>query len=131
MLCCVEFSEDGEMYRCKVAGVEENIAEVEYIDYGNTEEVDVKNILELPQQFQSLEPAGVAVQVRGASLAMDTEKGRKKLESLLGGDKVCLLVENTFTVKLDEKKKGKNKKGKRERFENGSEIGGGSRVEVT
>eukprot|EP00092_Neocalanus_flemingeri_P005677 GFUD01006115.1.p1 GENE.GFUD01006115.1~~GFUD01006115.1.p1 ORF type:complete len:1336 (-),score=537.20 GFUD01006115.1:224-4036(-) len=94
MLCCVEFSEDGEMYRCRVVGVEEGVAEVEYIDYGNCEEVEVGDILELPQRFRDLEPAGVVVRVRGASLAMDGEKQRKRLETALGGERVSLLVEN-------------------------------------
>jgi len=105
MLCCVEFSEDGEMYRCKVVGVEDNVAEVEYIDYGNSEEVDASDILELPQQFKDIEPAGVAVQLRGAGLAMDSEKGKKKLETALGGDKVSLLVENGEGVFWSEGKK--------------------------
>ena len=131
LLCCVEFSEDGEMYRCKVAAVEDNVAEVEYIDYGNTEEVEVQHILELPQQFHGVEPAGVAVQVRGASMALDTEKGRKKLETVLGGDKVCLLVENGEGVFWSEGKKvdvGKILQSKEEAV-NIFQVAGSPRVE--
>jgi len=105
ILCCVEFSEDGEMYRCKVVGLEEGVAEVQYIDYGNSEEVEVGDILLLPQQFREMEPAGLSVQVKGAGLALDSEKGRKRLEKALGGEKVSLLVENGEGVFWSEGKK--------------------------
>jgi len=104
-LCCVEYSEDGEVYRAKIVGLDESVAEVEYIDYGNSEEVDVSNILQLPSQFINIPPAAVSVRLRGAGFAMDTDQGRKKLEYALGSENVSLLLENGEGVFWEDGKK--------------------------
>ena len=64
--CCAKFSEDGNWYRslvlqicCLTESGEKNVtAEVFYIDFGNIEKVDVKDLRELLPQFISI-PAHV------------------------------------------------------------------------
>ena len=92
-LCCVRYSEDGEMYRAVVAELGEEEAEVQYIDYGNTETVAVSELLVLPPQFSSAPAAALPVSVRGAGLALDCEETRGKLEQALAGDSVSVLLE--------------------------------------
>ena len=90
--CSARFSEDNELYRAKVSEILEEFSEVNitFVDYGNSETVDAAEILELPDKFQEMKPAAQAVKLKAASLALDCEKSRNKLEKALSGDKVSV-----------------------------------------
>jgi len=104
-LCCVPFSQDGEMYRAKVVWLEDQTAEVVFYDYGNSEEVDLQDILELPSQFREEEPAGLEVCVKDAGLALDTEEMRQKLETALAKNSVSIQLEGGEGIFFVEGKK--------------------------
>ena len=89
-LCCIRFSEDGEMYRGKVESVVGDEVEVQYLDYGNSETVPKDEVLELPVQFHKQEAAAVPLEVIGAHMALDCEETRSRLESVLASEGVAV-----------------------------------------
>ena len=92
-LCCIRFSEDGEMYRGKVEAVAEDEVEVQYIDYGNSETLPRSEVLELPEQFHKQEATAVPLEVIGAQMALDCEETRSRLESVLASEGVAVQQE--------------------------------------
>ena len=92
-LCCIRFSEDGEMYRGKVEAVAEDEVEVQYIDYGNSETLPKNEVLELPEQFHKQEAAAAPLEVIGAHMALDCEETRSRLESVLASEGVAVQQE--------------------------------------
>lgn len=61
LLCVVKYSDDGQWYRGKILSLTETMAYVNYIDYGNTEEVALDSIMILEPQFY--EPHQLAINV--------------------------------------------------------------------
>lgn len=61
LLCVVKYSYDGQWYRGKILSLTETTAYVNYIDYGNIEEVALDSIMILEPQFY--EPHQLAVNV--------------------------------------------------------------------
>ena len=94
-LCCVRYSEDGELYRARLVEIRENVVTVQYIDYGNTEEVEADQVLELAAEFKEMEAAARQVTVKLCSLALDCEKSRAKLEKIFSGDKVSVSIDQS------------------------------------
>jgi len=80
-----KYSLDDDLYRVRIVDVDSdnNIAEVVYIDYGNTEEVELKDIYNLPDSLSSGAPLARPVNVRGAQFALDSEEARERLKAHL------------------------------------------------
>ncbi|XP_021703870.1 maternal protein tudor [Aedes aegypti] len=51
MACIARFSEDRVLYRALIMGINIDSCLVSYVDYGNTETVDFKNLYEIPQEL--------------------------------------------------------------------------------
>ena len=48
---CARYAKDGELYRAKITNIHGKKAEIQYMDFGNSESVSVNGLLELPKQF--------------------------------------------------------------------------------
>jgi len=64
-LCGAKFSEDEVMYRAKVISVKEDIVEVIYIDYGNSESRSLSDLYVLPDEILSPNPHAVKMELDG------------------------------------------------------------------
>ncbi|XP_058453271.1 maternal protein tudor [Malaya genurostris] len=51
MACIARFSEDQALYRALIMGINVDSCRVSYVDYGNSETVDFKNLYEIPHEF--------------------------------------------------------------------------------
>ncbi|XP_058824597.1 maternal protein tudor [Topomyia yanbarensis] len=51
MACIARFSEDQVLYRALIMGINVDSCLVSYVDYGNSETVDLKNLYEIPKEF--------------------------------------------------------------------------------
>uniref|UniRef100_A0A1Q3F5P0 Putative maternal tudor protein n=1 Tax=Culex tarsalis TaxID=7177 RepID=A0A1Q3F5P0_CULTA len=51
MACIARFSEDQVLYRALIMGINVDSCMVSYVDYGNSETVELKNIYEIPAEF--------------------------------------------------------------------------------
>lgn len=51
MACIARFSEDQVLYRALIMGINVDSCMVSYVDYGNSETVQLKNIYEIPSEF--------------------------------------------------------------------------------
>lgn len=51
MACIARFSEDQVLYRALIMGINVDSCMVSYVDYGNSETVELKNIYEIPSEF--------------------------------------------------------------------------------
>ena len=65
-LCGSKFSEDGVMYRAKIVSVKNDMVEVIYIDYGNSELRSFSDLFELPEEILSPNPHVVMLELDGA-----------------------------------------------------------------
>lgn len=84
------YSLDGDLYRVRIVSVgnddhepieANSLVEVEYIDYGNTEEVEASDIYQLPTgSLTEVPPLARPVNIRGAQFAFDSEEGRERLK---------------------------------------------------
>jgi len=78
------FSEDGEVYRCQVLVVEDaDMVTIRYMDFGNTETVDRKELCHLPSGLGKLAPMAVRVRLGGMVGVKNTENNRRKVEKKL------------------------------------------------
>lgn len=51
--CIARYSEDGQLYRALITGVQPTACKVAYIDYGNAELVNLRDLYEIPEDFLS------------------------------------------------------------------------------
>lgn len=51
MACIARFSKNNVLYRALIMGINVDSCLVSYVDYGNTETVEFKNLYEIPQEF--------------------------------------------------------------------------------
>ena len=65
-LCGSKFSEDDVMYRAKIVSVKNDMVEVIYIDYGNSELRSFSDLFELPEEILSPNPHVVMFELDGA-----------------------------------------------------------------
>ncbi|XP_011690886.1 PREDICTED: maternal protein tudor isoform X2 [Wasmannia auropunctata] len=63
--CVAQYSEDLKWYRAVIKSVEENSATVEFVDYGNTELVDLTNIKVILEDFLKLPMQAVRCKLLG------------------------------------------------------------------
>ncbi|ORY95214.1 hypothetical protein BCR43DRAFT_458884 [Syncephalastrum racemosum] len=97
-LVSAKFTEDDAWYRAKVRRVsQQGVAEVLYIDYGNSEVLPLSRLQVLPPQFKSLKPqAQEAVLSFVKAPARDQEYGEESYEhlrSLTGGKQLVANVD--------------------------------------
>lgn len=76
-LCATKYSEDGQWYRGRIVSLNETTAYVNYIDYGNTEEVALDSIMMLEPQFY--EPHQLAINVSLSVSFIGTEAEQKDI----------------------------------------------------
>ncbi|XP_028046299.1 maternal protein tudor isoform X2 [Monomorium pharaonis] len=65
--CIAQYSEDLKWYRAIIKSVEETSATVEFVDYGNTESIDLKNIKVISEEFLKLPMQAVHCKLLGLS----------------------------------------------------------------
>ncbi len=86
-----KYSLDGDLYRVKIIESDSSsTAEVVYIDYGNSEEVELKDVYQLPASLRGCAALARPVSIRGAQFALDSEEGRERLKSHLTEGSVCI-----------------------------------------
>ncbi|XP_055837554.1 maternal protein tudor [Episyrphus balteatus] len=51
--CIARYSEDGQLYRALITGVQPTACKVTYIDYGNAEIVQFRDLYEIPEEYLS------------------------------------------------------------------------------
>ena len=76
------YSEDGELYRCRVIGRNGGHLEVLFIDFGNTEEKSEEELLALPRHLNEEVRRGMAMKVQMAGVGNSEDKRVKLEESL-------------------------------------------------
>lgn len=64
-LCCAQYSQDEAWYRAEVIQIQDTRARVRFIDYGNSEVVDVSGLRELVQEIRG-EPLAICCELAGA-----------------------------------------------------------------
>jgi len=77
LLCATKYSDDGQWYRGKIISLTETTAYVNYIDYGNTEEIALDLIMVLEPQFY--EPHQLAINVSLSVSLIGTEAEQKDI----------------------------------------------------
>jgi hypothetical protein len=85
-----KYSLDGDLYRVKIIESDSSTAEVVYLDYGNSEEVELKDVYQLPASLTGCAALARPVTIRGAQFALDSEEGRERLKSHLTEGSVCI-----------------------------------------
>ena len=91
------FSEDGLMYRAVVEDVEESKVWVRYMDYGNRELIDVREMVNLPEKMARLPAAAVMVEIEDNRKVEDSQSNRDRVEMELEGDVDMEFVNNRLT----------------------------------
>ncbi|XP_071577759.1 protein tudor-like isoform X2 [Temnothorax nylanderi] len=77
LLCATKYLDDGQWYRGRIVSLTETMAYVNYIDYGNTEEVALDSIMILEPQFY--EPYQLAINVSLSVSFIGTEAEQKDI----------------------------------------------------
>jgi len=109
-LGATRYSEDGELYRARVLKVKDDMCEVQYIDYGNGEEVEIQNMFALPNSLAEVSPAARSMKVAATRFALDNENNRNALLEALSAEDVKVKMANlmaTFSVNGEELKMNK------------------------
>ncbi|KAL8593195.1 hypothetical protein ACOMHN_009850 [Nucella lapillus] len=81
-----KFSEDGEWYRCHVRNMSNNPEKVkiQYVDYGNCEDVKFKEMVELPAELSSVKPFASKIMLHNTRYIGPKEReARLYLDSIL------------------------------------------------
>lgn len=71
--CIAQYSEDLKWYRAVIKSVQENNATVEFVDYGNTESIDLMNIKVILEEFLKLPMQAVHCKLLGFTNTSNTE----------------------------------------------------------
>ena len=79
----VKFSEDDELCRIRVLKRTEDGVEVVYIDYGNQDQVENEEILDIPDNLKSAPGYARMVQLKGADYSLDCDELKEKLKDFL------------------------------------------------
>ena len=88
-----EYSGDGEVYRARVEAVLPGTAlSLLFIDFGNSETKESREVLELPAHLQEDRVPGVAERVVVAGVEGDREEVRRRLEELVETEEQVTMV---------------------------------------
>ncbi|XP_035669020.1 serine/threonine-protein kinase 31-like isoform X2 [Branchiostoma floridae] len=92
-----KFAEDEQWYRCRVINmVSDDQALVQYVDYGNTETIQWREIHQLPLDFATLPPYAERYRLTGmVPAAQDQEQGVEFLKKLIENQAVQVKVRAT------------------------------------
>lgn len=82
--CIAQYSEDLKWYRAMIKSVEENNAIVEFVDYGNTESVDLTKIKVISEEFLKLPMQAVHCKLLGLTNTDDEKDQAVFLEKAEG-----------------------------------------------
>ncbi|KAG5320463.1 TUD protein, partial [Pseudoatta argentina] len=77
LLCATKYSDDGQWYRGKIISLTETTAYINYIDYGNSEEVALDSLMVLEPQF--CEPPQLGINVSLSISLTGTEAEQKDI----------------------------------------------------
>ena len=102
MYCVAKFSEDGGWYRVRIIKQTTRMDYlVNYIDYGNVEAVNIRDLRPLPPQFTRLPAQAIECSLSGISVIGKTAELTKKLMSLTDGKDMKAEVISVSEKKLD------------------------------
>ncbi|XP_070188248.1 serine/threonine-protein kinase 31-like isoform X2 [Littorina saxatilis] len=94
-----QFSEDGLWYRCQVkANFSIEKVKVQYIDYGNCEEVSVKDLVELPVDMAAFKPFADKVMMHNTRFLPNKDKEAIKYLKEAVGENQRIVVHPTFRL---------------------------------
>merc|ERR1719508_29524 len=94
------FSQDGAMYRAVLKEVDGGILVVQFIDFGNKETKEERELFDIPEEIGSSPAAAVVVNIKND--LEETEENRIRVEDLLEGDILTVtVVEDGAVFKLD------------------------------
>lgn len=88
MACIARFSEDNVLYRALIMGINVDSCLVSYVDFGNTETVELKNLYEIPQEFLKNKVFSMRFTLSNVKTLEDTNADIAGLFSSLVMDKV-------------------------------------------
>ncbi|XP_012059363.1 PREDICTED: maternal protein tudor-like [Atta cephalotes] len=74
LLCATKYSDDGQWYRGKIISLTETTAYVNYIDYGNSEEVALDSLMVLEPQFYEPHQLGINVSLSVSLTGTEAEQ---------------------------------------------------------
>jgi len=92
-----KFSEDGVVYRAQVLSMEStNKVMIRYMEFGNSEMVDQKELCHLPSSLGKVGPLAVKVRLAGMEGVKNTEKNRRKVEKKFDVDNLEVSVDKEW-----------------------------------
>jgi len=92
-----KFSEDGVVYRAMVLSIESsNKVMIRYMEFGNSEMVDQKELCNLPSSLGKVGPLAVKVRLVGMEGVKNSEKNRRKVEKKLDVDNLEVSVDKEW-----------------------------------
>ncbi|GFY41217.1 tudor domain-containing protein 1 [Trichonephila inaurata madagascariensis] len=103
MICVCQFSLDSAWYRGEIKKVEKNSLVVLYVDYGNSEIVDKKNVRSINQDFTLLPIQGIKCCLKGIKPPGKTWITNQNLSKYFEGDIQCHFIakqEDSFIVDM-------------------------------
>ncbi|XP_018362719.1 PREDICTED: maternal protein tudor-like isoform X1 [Trachymyrmex cornetzi] len=74
LLCATKYSDDGQWYRGKITSLTETTAYINYIDYGNSEEVALDSLMVLEPQFYEPHQLGINVSLSVSLTGTEAEQ---------------------------------------------------------
>ncbi|GIX89754.1 hypothetical protein CDAR_245581 [Caerostris darwini] len=63
--CCAKFSEDNNWYRAEIVSLQETMANVIFVDYGNTDFVPINSLKYLNEKFLGIPPYAISCKLNG------------------------------------------------------------------
>ncbi|KAL0117558.1 hypothetical protein PUN28_010395 [Cardiocondyla obscurior] len=104
MLCAAKYSDDEQWYRGKIVSLTETAAYVNYIDYGNTEEVALDSIMILEPQFYEPHQLAINASLSVSLIGPESEQKNILQTHLMNKDLVAVFynVHNKWIVDLIE-----------------------------
>ncbi|KAJ1967855.1 hypothetical protein IWQ62_001594 [Dispira parvispora] len=96
-ICSARFTIDDQWYRARVGQVQDNLAQVYYVDYGNTEVIPITRLRPIPEEFLSLPH-----QAHEATLAFLTIPTRDQEYGQEAHDRLREMIENRQLVAVIE-----------------------------
>merc|ERR1719234_2503249 len=92
-----KFNEDGVVYRAMVLSMEStNKVMIRYMEFGNSEIVDQKELCHLPSSLVKVGPLAVKVRLVGMEGVKNSEKNRRKVEKKLDVDNLEVTVDKKW-----------------------------------
>ncbi|XP_021350187.1 uncharacterized protein LOC110448334 isoform X2 [Mizuhopecten yessoensis] len=108
MPCVAKFSEDELWYRAEISSYDDKTVEVQFIDYGNSESVDLKSVKHIQKEFTVLPLQAIRCCLSGVKCSESkwSEKATEAFETLTADKELVCAVKSqvggSFLVNLED-----------------------------